>query len=117
VTAEFKPGIDLYWLPLGAGGHSVRLNGRVFEAVAAPLERRRPCDLYHSALEVRIPEGRFVIEMTPIPDGNGAERGVAAEAGSEADGRAASGCSATRCAAGVAESSRTITKQSRVRSD
>ena len=27
--------IDLYWLPLGAGGHSVRLNGRVFEAVAA----------------------------------------------------------------------------------
>ena len=23
--------VDLYWLPLGAGGHSVRLNGRVFE--------------------------------------------------------------------------------------
>jgi hypothetical protein len=80
VTAEFKPGIDLYWLPLGAGGHSVRLNGRIFEAVAARLERRRPCDLYHSALEVRIPEARVVIEMTPIPDGNGAERGVVAEA-------------------------------------
>ncbi len=28
-------GVDLYWLPLGAGGHSVRLNGRVYEAVAA----------------------------------------------------------------------------------
>ena len=27
--------VDLYWLPLGAGGHSVRLNGRVYEAVAA----------------------------------------------------------------------------------
>jgi hypothetical protein len=27
--------IDLYWLPLGAGGHSVRLNGLVFEAIAA----------------------------------------------------------------------------------
>lgn len=75
-----KPGVDLYWLPLGAGGHSVRLNGRVFEAVAARLERRPPCDLYHSALEVRVPEGRFVIEQAPIPDSNGgAERGVVAE--------------------------------------
>jgi hypothetical protein len=72
-------GIDLYWLPLGAGGHSVRLNGRVFEAVAARLERRRPCDLYHSALEVRVPEGRFVIEQAPVRDGNGAERGVVAQ--------------------------------------
>ena len=51
-------GVDLYWLPLGAGGHSVRLNGRVYEAVAARLERRPPCDLYHSALEVHVPEGR-----------------------------------------------------------
>ncbi len=76
---DSEPGIDLYWLPLGAGGHSVRLNGRVFEAVAARLGRRAPCDLYHSALEVRVPEGRFVIEQTPVPDGNGAERGVVAE--------------------------------------
>jgi hypothetical protein len=52
VTAH-DTGIDLYWVPLGAGGHSVRLNGRVFEAVAAGLERRRACDLHHSALEVR----------------------------------------------------------------
>jgi len=79
MTEESKPGVDLYWLPLGAGGHSVRLNGRVFEAVAARLERRQPSDLYHSALEVHVPEGRFVIEMAPIPDGNGAERGVVAE--------------------------------------
>src|SRR5215213_6648887 len=71
-------GVDLYWLPLGAGGHSVRLNGRVFEAVAA-REGRPPGDLYHSALEVRVPaEGRFVIEQTPVPDGNGGERGVVA---------------------------------------
>jgi hypothetical protein len=73
------PGVDLYWLPLGAGGHSVRLNGRVFEAVAARLGRRAPCDLYHSALEVRVPEGRFVIEQAPVRDGKGAERGVVAE--------------------------------------
>ena len=27
--------VDLYWIPLGAGGHSVRFNGRVFEAIEA----------------------------------------------------------------------------------
>jgi hypothetical protein len=79
MTAESEPGVDLYWLPLGAGGHSVRLNGRVFEAVAARLERRPACDLYHSALEVRVPEGRFVIEQAPVRDSNGSERGVVAE--------------------------------------
>jgi hypothetical protein len=79
VTAESKPGVDLYWLPLGAGGHSVRLNGRVYEAVAARLERRPPCDLYHSALVVRVPEGRFVIEQAPVRDSNGEERGVVVE--------------------------------------
>ncbi len=75
-----EPGsVDLYWLPLGAGGHSVRVNGRVYEAVAALVGHRRMRDLYHSALEVRVPEGCFVIEMTPVPDGAGAQRGVVAE--------------------------------------
>ena len=58
--------VDLYWLPLGAGGHFVRLNGRVFEAVAARVGRRRACDLYHSALEVHVQEGRSVIEQAPV---------------------------------------------------
>jgi hypothetical protein len=69
--------IDLYWLPLGAGGWFVRLNGRIYEAIQAHLERRRPLDLYHSALEVRLPGGRYVIENAwPIPDADGASRGV-----------------------------------------
>ncbi len=72
-------GVDLYWLPLGAGGHSVRLNGRVYEAVAARLERRPARDLYHSALQVHVPEGRFVIEQAPVRDAGGAARGVVAE--------------------------------------
>jgi hypothetical protein len=70
--------VDLYWLPLGAGGHSVRLNGKVFEAVVARLERRTACDLYHSALIVRVPEGQFVIEQTPVWSSD-AERGVVSE--------------------------------------
>jgi hypothetical protein len=71
-------GVDLYWLPLGAGGHSVRFNGKVFEAVAARLEKRTTQDLYHSALAITVPEGRFVIEQAPA-GANGAERGVVAE--------------------------------------
>jgi hypothetical protein len=31
--------VDLYWLPLGPGGHFVRLNGRVYEALTARLEQ------------------------------------------------------------------------------
>jgi hypothetical protein len=68
-------GIDLYWLPLGAGGQSVRWNGLIFESCAALLDRRGRCDLYHSALEVRVPEARFVIEQAPAWS-NSAERGV-----------------------------------------
>jgi hypothetical protein len=70
--------IDLYWLPLGAGGHSVRVNGLVFEAITARLQHRGRADLYHSALEVDVPEGRFVIEQAPAWGVSG-ERGVVAE--------------------------------------
>jgi hypothetical protein len=78
VTGEGTPGIDLYWLPLGAGGHSVRLNGRIFEAIVALRERRERYDLYHSALVVRLPEGRFVIEQGPAGRRD-VQRGVVAE--------------------------------------
>jgi hypothetical protein len=70
--------VDLYWLPLGAGGHFVRLNGRVYEAIAARLRRRPAYDLYHSALQVEVPEGTFVIEQTPVPNLSGEQRGVVA---------------------------------------
>jgi len=66
--------VDLYWLPLGAGGRSVRLNGRVYEAAVALVERRGRFDLYHSALEVNVDGTRWVIEMAPLPadaDGHG----------------------------------------------
>jgi hypothetical protein len=71
--------VDLYWLPLGAGGHFVRLNGRVYEALAARLGRRPACDLYHSALQVEVPEGTFVIEQAPVHDWSGKQRGVVVE--------------------------------------
>jgi hypothetical protein len=42
-------GIDVYWLPLGAGGHSVRVNGLIFDAIAARLQHSNRSDLYHAA--------------------------------------------------------------------
>ena len=71
--------MDLYWLPLGAGGHFVRFNGRAYETVAAQLQRRPACDLYHSALQVEVPGAKYVIEQAPIHDWSGKDRGVVAE--------------------------------------
>jgi len=71
--------VVLYWLPLGAGGNLVRLNGRVFEAIVARHEHRAADELYHSALEVCIGADRFVIEMAPVWAGETADRGVVKE--------------------------------------
>jgi hypothetical protein len=71
--------VDLYWIPLGAGAHVVRISGKLFEAASALVERRSRFDLYHSALVVSLPEGRFVIEQAPVPDRCGERRGVVAQ--------------------------------------
>jgi hypothetical protein len=77
-----RPGVagsvTLHWIPLGAGARSVRFNGIVYEAVAAAVEQRSRCRLYHSALEIALPTGRFTVEMTPVPDEPGDRRGVVA---------------------------------------
>jgi hypothetical protein len=77
--ADVVSTVELLWIPLGAGQHVVRLSGRAFEALAACVRRRPACDLYHSALVVTVPDGRYVIEMTPVPDQHGDRRGVVAE--------------------------------------
>jgi hypothetical protein len=71
--------VDLYWIPLGAGQHVVRLSGKLFEATSAWLQQRPRFDLYHSALVVVVPEGRFVVEQTPVIDVHGGRRGVVVE--------------------------------------
>jgi hypothetical protein len=71
--------VDLYWLPLGAGGWFVRANGRAYEALDALVQRRERCDLYHSALEVRVAGERYVIEQAPVWNLKERDRGVVAE--------------------------------------
>jgi hypothetical protein len=70
--------VKLYWIPLGAGGHCVRFNGRVFEAVQAAYQRRPRCDLYHAALIVELDNDRYTIELAPSPNADTASRGVVA---------------------------------------
>jgi hypothetical protein len=70
---------DLYWIPLGAGGHSVRFNGIVYEALSAAIHHRARFDIYHCALTIRVPTGVYTVEMTPVPNRRGWERGVVVE--------------------------------------
>jgi len=80
-TPTSPEGVFLLWIPLGAGGVGyVRFNGRAYEWVKARLKHRPARDLYHTALEVHLPEGRFVIENAwPSPDGYVDSRGVVLE--------------------------------------
>ena len=61
----------LYWLPLGAGGHVVRINGRLHEAFTARRERRPARDLYHSALEVYLGPEAFQLVCEGLRLGTG----------------------------------------------
>ena len=72
-------GVDLFWLPLGAGGRFVRSNGRFYEALAARLEHRERSPLYHSALEVHLGGDHYVIEQAPVWNMKDPERGVVCE--------------------------------------
>lgn len=72
-------GVELLWLPLGVRGHLVRVGGKIYEAVAALLDRREVREIYHSVLNVSVPDGRFVIEMGPVAGTDGAGRGVVTE--------------------------------------
>jgi hypothetical protein len=78
VQTAHAAAVDLYWIPLGAGGHCVRFDGRVFEAVQAARQHRRRCDLYHAALVTECDGARYTIELAPSPDADEPSRGVVA---------------------------------------
>ncbi len=65
--------VDLYWLPLGAAGTRCASTA----ACSRPWSQGSSIARHATSLEVRVPEDRFVIEMTAVPDSNGAARGVA----------------------------------------
>lgn len=69
--------VELWWLPLGAGGHCVRWNGVAFEAVAAARARRPRRELYHAALTVTVDNATYAVEMGPVWNVAAPDRGVA----------------------------------------
>jgi len=109
--------VDLYWLPLGAGGHFVRINGRAYETVAARMARRPACALYHSALEVRLDSERFVIEMAPIFDAPPSSAASSPKGRSAHAGPDAPGCFATASDGGLTDASPTSTRRSTALTD
>jgi hypothetical protein len=70
--------VQLYWIPLGAGGHCVRFSGRCFESLDALRRHRRRCDLYHAALVIELDGFKHTIELAPSPDADETSRGVVA---------------------------------------
>lgn len=74
-----RPGVYLFWIPLGAGKQVVRISGAIYESLAALVQRRHRQPLFHSALVVVTPEARYVVETTEIRDNRGAQRGVVNE--------------------------------------
>ena len=71
--------LALYWIPLGAGARVVRRSGRLYEALAAVVQRRPRCDLYHSVLIADTAAGRTVVEMARSRITTGRARGVVGE--------------------------------------
>lgn len=72
-------GVELHWLPLGAGGWFVKMNGRVYEWLAAQAGGRDPRELYHSALTLRCDGAPTVLEMGPSTGAPPGPRGVVVE--------------------------------------
>lgn len=73
-------GVDLYWIPLGAGagGALVRWSGRTYEATAAARARRVRRPLFHSALLLTVDGAPVAVEMAPVWTKRG-DRGVVTE--------------------------------------
>ena len=74
-------GIELYWLPVGAGEPTglVRLSSRVYEALSARRDGRPRQPLFHSALRVTLDDSEIVVEMAPVWATAARDRGVVAE--------------------------------------
>ena len=78
-TSTHGASLDLWWLPLGAGGHVVRWNGLLYERLRAAWRREEPRDLFHSALALSDGPCRYVIEMAPVWSERTPSRGVQVE--------------------------------------
>lgn len=73
-----RPYAELWWIPVGAGGHVVAHTSRWWEKLDARRHGRLPRPLFHSALEVHVAGTAHVIEMAPAWGSPTRDRGVVA---------------------------------------
>lgn len=71
--------VDLYWLPLGAGGSVVRWSGRLYESWAAWREHRDRAALFHAGLMLLLDHTAYAVEMGPVWNVAEPDRGVLLE--------------------------------------
>lgn len=71
--------VDLWWIPVGAGGHVVVHTSRWWESLRARRAHRRPRPLFHAALKVADGPDEYVVEMTPAWGQTRGPRGVVAQ--------------------------------------
>jgi hypothetical protein len=57
----------------------VRAGGRAFEGLNGMIHRRRALDVYHAAIEVQVPEGRYAVELAPAAGPGSGGEGVIGE--------------------------------------
>ena len=69
---------ELWWIPVGAGGHLVIHTSRWWERWRAVRERRAARPLFHAALEIHDGGRRTVIEMAPAWGRGSGSAGVVA---------------------------------------
>lgn len=71
-----EPHADLWWLPVGAGGHIVVHTSAWWEGLSAVREGRPSRPLFHAALEVFDGRDTWLVEMAPAWGGPPMPRGV-----------------------------------------
>ena len=67
---------DLWWIPVGAGGHFVVHTSRLWERIRAIRQGRMPRRLFHAALEIHVPDSHLLVEMAPAWGAGSGSRGV-----------------------------------------
>jgi hypothetical protein len=76
---DTAPSVELFWLPVGAGGPwAVRAGSWAYERRAARRDGRTPGRLFHAALRVTLDATAYVIEVAPEWSQPGPDRGVVA---------------------------------------
>ena len=67
---------DLWWIPVGAGGHFVVYASGLWERMCAMRNRRAARRLFHAALEIHVGDDHLLVEMAPAWGAHSGSHGI-----------------------------------------